>query len=120
MAFISYRTTYAAAHAVTVQYNGTPGTATRLSTSRPSLARTVPGAGRHVIPLRSFAHPVAAALSSLPGTSNVSLDRTEGSVLHNFDGLSDADQAAVNGGKGVGEDTPPTRAYVSVTILACP
>src|SRR5579859_6814621 len=46
--FISYRTTYAATHAVTVQYNGTPGTATRLSTSRPALARTVPGAGRHV------------------------------------------------------------------------
>ena len=104
---VSYGTSYAATNAVTARYHGTPGKATRISTSRPSLANTTPSTGKRMSPVHSLAHPVTSALASAPGASDTGLTKTVGSLLHNFNGLSDADQATVNGGIGRGDVTPP-------------
>ena len=100
------RTTYAATSSA--QFHGTPGTATRLSTSRPSLTNPTNAGGKRMIdnhlPARSAN---GAALLNGPRVGSTALDRTEGRLLHNFDGLNDINQAAVNGGSGVGEVTPP-------------
>ena len=104
---ISPRTTYAAA-AVSAQFHGTPGAAIRLSTSRPSLTKPTNAGGKRMIPDRIPARSVnAAAILAGSRISSTALDRSQGNLLHNFNGLSDINQAAVNGGSGVGEVTPP-------------
>jgi hypothetical protein len=103
---VSSRTTYAAA--ASAQFHGTPGTAIRLSTSRPSLTNPTNAGGKRMIPNHIPAHLAnTAAISSLPAIGSTALDRAQGSLLHNFNGMSDVDQTAVNGGTGVGEVTPP-------------
>ena len=108
VAVVTARTTYAAVAAASAQFHGTPGTAIRLSTSRPSLTNPTNAGGKRMIPNHIPAHATnTAALASMPGVSSTALDRNQGSLLHNFNGLSDIDQAAVNGGSSVGEVTPP-------------
>jgi hypothetical protein len=100
----SSRTTYAAS----AQFHGTPGTAIRLSTLRPSLTKPTNAGGKRMIPDRIPAHSVnAAAILAGSRISSTALNKAQGSLLHNFNGLSDINQAAVNGGRGVGEVTPP-------------
>ncbi len=103
---VSSRTTYAAS--ASAQFHGTPGKAIRLSTSRPSLTNPTNASGKRMIPNHIPTHVTnAAAISSLPAIGSTALNRAQGSLLHNFNGLSDVDQTAVNGGTGVGEVTPP-------------
>ena len=105
-AVVTARTTYAAVAAA--QFHGTPGTAIRLSTSRPSLTNPTNAGGKRMISNHLPAISVnGAALLAGPRISSTALDRGQGRLLHNFNGLSDLDQATVNGGVGKGEVTPP-------------
>lgn len=106
MAIVTTRTTYAAA--ASAQLQGTPGSAVRLSTSRPSLTKPTTGKGPRMIPYRIPAHAVNTS-ANITGTriGSTAVIRSEGSLLHNFNGLNDINQAAVNGGTNVGEVTPP-------------
>lgn len=106
---VSSRTTYAAAASpVAARFSGAPGTAIRLSTSRPSLTNPTNAGGKRMIPIHIPARNAnTAALAALPSVSNGGLETSAGPLLHNFNGLSDVDQTAVNGGTGVGEVTPP-------------
>ena len=106
VAVITARTTYAAA--APAQFHGTPGTAIRLSTSRPSLTNPTNAGSKRMIDNHIPARSVnGAAIRAGSHISSTALDRAEGTLLHNFNGLSDIDQAAVNGGTGKGEVTPP-------------
>ncbi len=80
-------------------------------------ALTTPS-GVHVIPFRSpdGPYPAGKDLGGLSGPNVTSsalagravTSRTTGvSLIHAFNGISDGDQAGVNGGAGVGEVTPP-------------
>ncbi|HEY6540272.1 MAG TPA: hypothetical protein VIZ18_05010 [Ktedonobacteraceae bacterium] len=103
---VTSRTTYAAS--LSAQFNGTSGTAVRLSTSRPSLTNPTNAGGKRMIDTHLPARPSnGAAMLNSSRVSSTALVKAEGSLLHNFDGLSDVNQTAVNGGTGVGEVTPP-------------
>lgn len=115
----------APAAAGTVTYHGTAGQATRLAQpvnglahlpaikSRMAKANTAKG---RVIPFRSpggsdpaarSASARAAKIASGPAAPAYTTGTTGATVLHSFDGVSDMSSAAVNGGPGVGEVTPP-------------
>lgn len=106
--FISHNApTHAAAAATTAQYHGTASTVTNYATSTPTKNhRKAQNHGKHMIPRRSLARS-ATANTLKPGTSDGGVTTVEGKLVHNFNGLSDINQAAVNGGPGVGELTPP-------------
>ena len=109
VAVVTSHAAYAAtATAASAQFHGTSGRATRVSTSRPSLTKPTKARGKRMIPDHMSTHAVnATAMLAGPRISSRLLDRTEGSLLHNFNGLSDANQAVVNGGIGRGDLTPP-------------
>ncbi len=91
-------TTYAAS--LSAQFHGTSGTAVRLSTSRPSLTNPTNAGGKRMIDIHLPARSSnGAAMLNNPRVSSTALSRTEGTLLHNFNGLSDVNQAAVNGGR---------------------
>ena len=87
----------------TASYTGVPGTGTQLSTTPPSqpLAQGKQNSTDPLPPHGPVSTPQAPVNVN---DSGLVLDPTVGNLLHNFNGLSDADSAKVNGG---GQTTPP-------------
>lgn len=111
LAAVSATATSAAAAPTTATYHAKSGSATRLvhagdvSGLTPRIASFSPKGPR------ALTHVGHKAMSSVgaadaPGAGVSTINFLNG-TLQNFNGLSDADQAGVNGGVGVGDVTPP-------------
>jgi hypothetical protein len=111
LAAVSVTATSAAAAPTTATYHAKGGSATRLEQAgnvtglTPRIASFTPKGPRalthtahHAMSTVGAADAAGAGASTLGGPNG---------VLKNFNGLSDADQANVNGGVGVGDVTPP-------------
>lgn len=101
-------------------YHGTAGTVTLLSTTKPSKAtHSVPTPGTPAATESGTPHTfarfsikgarmaaAARSTSGQPAASSLTMNTKEGQLLHNFNGLSDQDQAVANGGPNFAV-TPP-------------
>jgi hypothetical protein len=106
--FLNTSKVHAATYGGQAQYQGKPGTITRIATSIAQPIRPVKNANGHkVMPLYpKYRHSVTVSTNSLPHAIDAGLVKnaiTQGTVLHNFDGLNDTNQFAANGF----EITPP-------------
>jgi hypothetical protein len=104
---------HASPKAVTASYGGTAGSIKRLaaSASAPANPNATPSRPKYPKALVQMKVPStkASAANAVRGTAphlNNGLTVAQGTLLHNFNGLSDLDQANANGGAGF-ELTPP-------------